>query len=550
VGIPLEIDKNNLRKWEYVRVKIGCRDVSKVPATVEGLLDLHFFDFNFQREVVVGGSSSAWNTWTRNADRSNEDNPSPKKARKEGGEHFQQGGTSGTAEQKSSTQQQQGGYKGKSGLSSENMEQEVDKGKQLLEGEKSSDGGLLEEEGEKANDVTKDSSEEGSDDSGPYFEDLLSPGGEHLHFGTWKPAEVQKIARMQVAEEKSVAFNEYGSNLIKYKFDPLAVIEAKFAMAQGVECAKKGTQPVCSQENVDDEEKSTRLEFSEGPCHPSPGTGTQEEPGCDLSSQEEVEQKGLKTQGVESMIDASGDTQMSPCWESIEEENEKEEEDMSLEKENLGVAIGMENSEVVNELGKTLNPTNISSRDEQGWKRQSQRIKDQGWDGVKMLDKATWATQKKNLEGNQLNFKNSFAVLDNNELVIRSKKMGIDITNLDLEKFDVLKDLEKARACLKDKAETLNVSEVNENNHPLPVEEMKYIEWKSDSSDEEGFRVVSSQRSKKRGKKLRLQKNGKAKVVESLPNEEISPFEEGINRGNSIYNLRRGAAWKTKNSSK
>jgi hypothetical protein len=87
---------------------------------------------------------------------------------------------------------------------------------------------------------------------------------------------------------------------------------------------------------------------------------------------------------------------------------------------------------------------------------------------------------------------------------------------------------------------------VNENNHPLPVEEMKYIEWKSDSSDEEGFRVVSSQRSKKRGKKLRLQKNGKAKVVESLPNEEISPFEEGINRGNSIYNLRRGAAWKTK----
>jgi hypothetical protein len=47
--------------------------------------------------------------------------------------------------------------------------------------------------------------------------------------------------------KKSVAFNEYGSNLIKYKFDPLAVIEAKFAMAQGEECTKGGTQPVCSQ---------------------------------------------------------------------------------------------------------------------------------------------------------------------------------------------------------------------------------------------------------------------------------------------------------------
>jgi hypothetical protein len=324
------------------------------------------------------------------------------------------------------------------------------------------------------------------------------------------------------------------------------VIEAKCAMAQGEECTKGGTQPVCSQKTVAEEEKDARLEISEVPCHPSPGTGTQEEPGCDLSSQEEVEQKGLEIQGVETMRDASGDTQMSPCWESIEEENEKEEEGMFQEKENFGVADGMEISEAANDLGRVLQPTNISSKADQGRKRQSQRIKEQGWDGVKMLDKATWATQKKNLEGNQLNLKNSFAVLDNNELVIRSKKMGIDITNLDLEKFDVLKDLEKARACLKDKVENLNESENNENNNSLPVEEMKYIEWKSDSSDEEGFRVVSSQRSKKRDRKLKLQNNGKSKVVESLPTEETSPFEGGKNRGNSIYNLRRGAAWKTK----
>jgi hypothetical protein len=56
---------------------------------------------------------------------------------------------------------------------------------------------------------------------------------------------------------------------------------------------------------------------------------------------------------------------------------------------------------------------------------------------------------------------------------------------------------------------------------------MKYIEWKSDSSDEEGFRVVSSQRSKKRGRKLKLQNNGKSEVVESLPTEETSPLREG-----------------------
>jgi hypothetical protein len=282
------------------------------------------------------------------------------------------------------------------------------------------------------------------------------------------------------------------------------------------------------------------------PYHPSPGTGTQEGPGCDLSSQEEVEDKDHKIQGAETVKDGSGDTQMSPCWESIEEENEKEEEDRSQEKENFGVTDRMEISEPTNDLGKVLQPNSTSFNVDQGQKRQSQRIKEQGWDGVKMLDKATWATQKKNLEGNQLNLKNSFAVLDNNELVIRSKKMGIDTTNLDLEKFDVLKDLEKARACMKDKIENLDDSEDNENNNPLPVEEMKYIEWKSDSSDKEGFRVVSRQKSKKRGRKLKYQNSGKSKVVESLPTEETSPFEGGKNRGNSIYNLRKGAAWKNK----
>jgi hypothetical protein len=37
---------------------------------------------------------------------------------------------------------------------------------------------------------------------------------------------------MQI-NEKSLALNEYGSNMTKYKYDPLAVIEGKFAMSQG-----------------------------------------------------------------------------------------------------------------------------------------------------------------------------------------------------------------------------------------------------------------------------------------------------------------------------
>jgi hypothetical protein len=74
------------------------------------------------------------------------------------------------------------------------------------------------EEAENVGDTTggddnknKGDSDEGSEDSGPYF-------------GTWKPTEIQKIAKMQISEERTVALNEYGSNLIKYKYDPLQLL--------------------------------------------------------------------------------------------------------------------------------------------------------------------------------------------------------------------------------------------------------------------------------------------------------------------------------------
>ena len=57
VCIPMEVDKANLKKWDYVQVKIGCMDITKVPSVVEGLLDFHFYDFTFQIEVPIEGLS-------------------------------------------------------------------------------------------------------------------------------------------------------------------------------------------------------------------------------------------------------------------------------------------------------------------------------------------------------------------------------------------------------------------------------------------------------------------------------------------------------------
>jgi hypothetical protein len=69
---------------------------------------------------------------------------------------------------------------------------------------------------------------------------------------------------------------------------------------------------------------------------------------------------------------------------------------------------------------------------------------------VSIAEKAALAAQKKNLEGKHLNLKNSFAVLNNNEFMSRSRKMGVKVGIDDLAKFDILKDLESARSNLMD----------------------------------------------------------------------------------------------------
>jgi hypothetical protein len=90
--------------------------------------------------------------------------------------------------------------------------------------------------------------------------------------------------------EKSVAVNEYGTNLVKYKYDPLAVIEAKTAMNHGKGGCNKISPAI--EEEAEGEVGSVHL------TQPSPRTGTQEAPEAVWSSQE--------VNGEESDIDKEG----------------------------------------------------------------------------------------------------------------------------------------------------------------------------------------------------------------------------------------------------
>ncbi|CAN6332099.1 unnamed protein product [Urochloa humidicola] len=52
VGKTMMIDEKTRLKSDYVRMRIACRDATKVPTSVEGTLGLKIYDFFFEREVL------------------------------------------------------------------------------------------------------------------------------------------------------------------------------------------------------------------------------------------------------------------------------------------------------------------------------------------------------------------------------------------------------------------------------------------------------------------------------------------------------------------
>jgi len=51
VGKVLEIDEGTRYRYDYVRMRIACRDIARVPRTAEATLGLYIIDFKFEREI-------------------------------------------------------------------------------------------------------------------------------------------------------------------------------------------------------------------------------------------------------------------------------------------------------------------------------------------------------------------------------------------------------------------------------------------------------------------------------------------------------------------
>ncbi|CAN6312493.1 unnamed protein product [Urochloa humidicola] len=274
------------------------------------------------------------------------------------------------------------------------------------------------------------SSDVDSGEPGLCFDDIISPGGEHYTFGTFQKVEIKQLWKMHLKENKSAVINEYGSNLYKYKSDPLAIIEAKQALFSTEKEKGQHLRLQTIQEEVDSSvDGKGQMESTENQdisnSFPSPGRGTQEAPQVEWSSQED--NKGNSSEDIGERTEVADQQNiLSPEWGrfsqecSVEKLDEVEAE--MLEKaqsqdtsnsEEIGTAQTIETTielEVINGMGEQQLETSTEEDGQQkrtkiqmqkrgGEVRQSERVKAQGTGQLKISQKAEALVAKKNLEG-------------------------------------------------------------------------------------------------------------------------------------------------------
>ena len=377
--------------------------------------------------------------------------------------------------------------------------------------------------------------DEDSEDHGLSFDDIISPGGQHLNFGTFQNMEIKKLWAVAMPDNMSVVINKYGTNLFKSKSDSLAAIEAKYALNFGTTSLRL---PTCKGGGIMTTEVALASDLNvqtevASPSFPSPELGSQQAPHGEMSSQEDLIEPGT----TQMHNQEAGKETSKQTSKEILDNNQVELTERSQIEEHTQEEVapgGITGNEDASEQEQVV-PHQVPS-DQQGARRQndhlqqqekirqSERIKKQNNGQIKVANKAEALAKKKNLEGNSHFSQNSFAVLNNNELMIRAHQMGVNSDNLTSEQFDILKDLELARAGLISRSNSSS-NEINSDLMPQPnVKDVKCIEWLSDESDGGEFIVVSAKKSrKKRGRR-------KTNILGKQTPVDTHPFDGGVQK--------------------
>lgn len=231
--------------------------------------------------------------------------------------------------------------------------------------------------------------------------DLIVLGFDQLKFGNFERVEIRKISCITIDENPKTIINEYGSNLMKEKHDPLKTIEAKNALYGcrkenffqvddlATKCGTSKSLDTILEDKVMEKTKERDVSLS-------PVKGSQGAPEVDLSSQEELLPKD----------DQDAD------WELIEEEDGQKSEvaDMEVNVAQLPVIEGEQEKQlprvdtmhsatkesVVSDklnpwenYGAETEPMVENGQKEDDWPawqqvRQSKRLRDSGTSHLKM----------------------------------------------------------------------------------------------------------------------------------------------------------------------
>lgn len=286
VGLTQEVDIDNMSKFDYVRIRISCRNVDMVPAKVDGALGKLLYDFTFEREVALEGKTNlAGNQWVRtDGTKTNKKGDPVLKKQKLIGDSGQED------KQKSNT-----GAGGNQSAPPKFMVSAQMAYKDVFQ-EKN-----VRMDGSKAKVTEVEGMEDDSDDESMQLGDMVLPGSEKLNVGqcssdTRDHDEGRKLWSVQCNAMQSVVINEYGSNMIKTKYDPLAAIEAKNAIQSAITDGKSKVNDAEMDMVVHPMiQEHIMQSVNENATSPSPCRGTQEEPHLELSRQEN--DVGMETDG-------------------------------------------------------------------------------------------------------------------------------------------------------------------------------------------------------------------------------------------------------------
>lgn len=277
-----------------------------------------------------------------------------------------------------------------------------------------------------------------SEDEDLLLGDLITPGSETLNVG---PSD-RMLWAMETKSNHRVVIDEYGSNLYKSKMDPLAAFEAKTAI--------NSTKKIKWGDEEDREEGEEEMNLTkdsnqhqmQDPISPSPARGTQEEPQVEFSSQEEEPRMTESThQQILNERDLSDRKQDSEGDNMMEAEKSTGEQMIEEETELDKMSEEEVNNEEIREMEVNVQTTQI----EENQARRSSRLMGQN---MKIAEKAEELTRKRNLEGTNLNSKNSFAALSDNDVMDKVINMGVKPNVNNMKAVIVVKDLEIARHTL------------------------------------------------------------------------------------------------------